>query len=148
MAKEKRKFERHDLDIPIIVQLGELVYDKTEYLNDISIGGLSFKSKKDIKTGTVIDIKIPLIRPVFEAKGEVVWCRKEDSFFNVGLKFVHKADAFRLRMIEQICHIEKYKKDLCAKKGEGMTGEQAALDWIKKFAKYFPQYKKSTDKSK
>ena len=46
-------------------------------------------------------------------------------------------------MIEQICHIEKYKKVLCTKSGKTVTGEEAALDWIKKYAKYFPQYKKN-----
>jgi hypothetical protein len=145
-AKDKRAYERHDLDIPIVIDLGAVVHNKREYLNDISIGGLSFKSALRVHKGAFIHIKIPLVKPVFEAKGKVVWCRKAGVYYNVGVKFMHIADAFRLRMVEQICHIEKYKKEICARKGKEITGEEAALEWIKRYAKYFPQYRKSKKK--
>lgn len=141
VTDDSREFERHSLDIPIIIQLGDLVYDTKEYLNDISMGGLSFKSISQIEIETVIDIKIPLVKPVFEAKGKVIWCRKAEDHFNVGIKFTQVADSFRLRMVEQICHIEKYKKDLCKKANKPISGEEAALEWIRKYAKFFPQHK-------
>jgi hypothetical protein len=141
MDLEKREFERHDLDIPIIIKLGDLVFDKKEYLNDISMGGLSFKSISNIEIGTLIDVKIPLVKPVFEAKGKVTWCRKKGPYYSVGIKFIKMADSFRLRMVEQICHIEKYKREIAKREDRKITGEEAALEWIRKYAKYFPQRK-------
>ena len=66
--KESRKFVRRDADIPIEIGLGDLVAHKKEYLNNISFGGLSFKSRDEVKAGTVINIRIPLVRPMFETK--------------------------------------------------------------------------------
>jgi hypothetical protein len=136
---EKRKFSRHSLEIPIIIQLGDVVYNSTEYLNDISIGGLSFKSAVDIASGSIIDIRIPLVRPVFKTRGKVVRSKKNGNFYDVAIRFTETADAFRMRMIEQICHIQSYKKKLVEKEGRQVTGEQAAIDWIQKYADCFPE---------
>ncbi len=137
--KETRKFIRHEAGLPIEVGLGDLVAHKKEYLNNISFGGLSFKSKENVEKGTVIKIRIPLVRPMFEATGKVAWCRKENDIYNVGVQFVTPADGFKMRMLEQICHIETYKKEVRKKEGRRITGEAAAIEWINKYAAKFPK---------
>ena len=137
--KETRKFIRHGASLPIKVGLGDLVTHKKEYLNNISFGGLSFKSREEVKIGTVIDVRIPLTRPVFESKGKVTWCVKNVKHFDVGVQFTAPADTFKVRMLEQICHIELYKKELRKKQGRKITGEQAAIEWISKYADKFPK---------
>jgi PilZ domain len=137
--KESRKFIRHDAALPIEISLGDIVAHKKEYLNNISFGGLSFKSREEVKIGTVINVRIPLVRPMFEAKGKVTWCVKNDKHFDVGVQFVTPADDFKVRMLEQICHIEVYKKELRKKQGRRVTGEQAAIEWISKYADKFPK---------
>ena len=137
--EESRKFKRHEADIPIEVCLTDLVAHKKEYLNNISFGGLSFKSRESVEKGTLIDIRIPLVRPMFESKGKVAWCRKEDDVFNIGVEFVTPADGFKLRMLEQICDIEAYKKEIRKKEGRHITGEDAAIEWINKYADKFPK---------
>ena len=137
--KETRKFIRHDADIPIEIGLGDLVAHKKEYLNNISFGGLSFKSREEVKIGTVINVRIPLVRPMFESKGVVTWCVKNDEHFDVGVQFTAPADSFKVRMLEQICHIEVYKKELRKKLHRRVTGEQAATEWINKYADKFPK---------
>jgi hypothetical protein len=42
-------------------------------------------------------------------------------------------------MLEQICHIELYKKELRKKKGRKVTGEEAAIEWITNYADKFPK---------
>ena len=42
-------------------------------------------------------------------------------------------------MVEQICHIEQYKQDVFEKDGRRLSGEQAALEWIEKYATDFPE---------
>jgi hypothetical protein len=44
-----------------------------------------------------------------------------------------------MRMVEQVCHIEQYKKELFEDEGRALTGEQAAMEWIKRFAEGFPR---------
>jgi hypothetical protein len=42
-------------------------------------------------------------------------------------------------MVEQVCHIEQYKADVLKKEGRELTGEEAAKEWILKYAKDFPR---------
>ena len=137
--KESRKFIRHEADLPIEISLENLVAHKREYLNDIGFGGLSFKAKEEVEVGTLINIKIPLLKPMFEAVGKVIWCRKEGDVYFVGVKFTAPADGFKMRMLEQICHIDAYKKELRKELGRHVTGEEAAIEWIKIFADKFPK---------
>ncbi len=136
---ERRRYARHPLDIPIQIQMDQVAASKEEYLIDISAGGLSFKSKIELKRGSIIHIKIPLIRPIFEAEGEVVWSRKSQGYFDIGVRFVQDIDTFRIRMVEQVCHIQQYKEDVMEKEGRRLTGTQAALEWIRKYAAKFPK---------
>jgi len=137
-----RNFIRHPSNIPIDFQLEDLVIEGNEYLKNISVGGLAFNSKSMIEVGSIIRIKIPLVKPVFQALGRVTWCRPEENHFEVGIKFLDENDTFRARMVEQICHIEEYKQEVFIKEGRKLTGEEAASEWIKRFAVSFPSSEK------
>ena len=39
----------------------------------------------------------------------------------------------------QLCHIEHYKQMVLRTQGRSLSGQQAALEWISKFAEQFPQ---------
>lgn len=133
-----RSFIRHPSNIPIDFQLEELVVEGNEYLKNVSIGGLAFNSKSKLDIGSVIRIKIPLVQPVFQALGRVTWCRPEDDHFEVGIEFLDENDTFRARMVEQICHIEDYKQEVLRKEGRKLSGEEAASEWIQRYAVKFP----------
>jgi hypothetical protein len=133
-----RSFIRHPSDIPIDFQLEELVTEGTEFLKNVSQGGLAFHSRVPLQTGTIIRIKIPLVHPVFQAVGRVTWCQPDADQFEVGIQFIDNDDAFRARMVEQICHIQKYKQDILNQEGRQLSGEQAAAEWIAKYATEFP----------
>ncbi len=72
-----RQYIRHPSDIPISYELGEKVSDQTEFLKNISEGGLCFQSKFYIDINSVIIIHIPVRTPPFEEKGMVLWCRQQ-----------------------------------------------------------------------
>ena len=133
-----RNFIRHPVSIPIDFQLEELVTKGNEYLRNVSYGGLSFSSKQELIVGNVINIKIPLTQPVFQVVGRVSWCRPENNQFEVGVEFLDKHDMFRARMVEQVCHIEQYKQKMLKTEGRELSGEEAALEWIQKYASQFP----------
>ena len=142
--KEKRKYLRHSIDIPVDICMDKVAASRNEYLDNISVGGLCFKSKKVLKKGLLIEIEIPLTHPVFKAKGKVVWCEKQGKFYHVGLKFVGKVDKFKMHMVEQICYIRKYKEKVFEKEGRNLTGTQAALEWIERNAYKFKDDPKNT----
>ena len=137
---QSRGFIRHPTDIPIQWSLGEIVPPRGEHLRNISEGGLAFISHHDIPVGASIDIHIPVVRPEVSVKGAVVWCRpNEDGCFEVGVRFTDAGQRFKMRMVEQVCHIERYKKELFENEGRALTGKQAAMEWIKRSAKDFPR---------
>ncbi len=133
-----REYIRHPTDISIDYELADVVANQKEYLNNLSEGGLSFKSLRNLGAGTVIHIRIPLRAPVFEEDGLVVWCRKDGDSYEIGIKFTNPTSEFRLRMVEQVCHIEHYKREVKEKEGRDLTGGEAAMEWIRKYAKDFP----------
>ncbi len=130
---------RHPSDIPIEISTDELAEDQREAMNDISFGGLSFQSRDYIKAGTTIAIRIPFVEPPFETMAKVRWCRKRaGGHYDIGVAFPDREEAFRTRMVEQVCHIEHYKREVFEKEGRQLSGEEAAAEWISRYAATFP----------
>jgi hypothetical protein len=133
-----RQFIRHPIDVPIEYYLEGKWGQKRERLNNISASGLSFRSAEFIGEGTEIIVSIPCIEPVLKAKGIVVRCHKRKRYYDVAIKFLDKDSQSRVRNIEQICYIEKYKNDVLKNEGRELSIEEAAAEWIEKYAKGFP----------
>jgi Tfp pilus assembly protein PilZ len=133
-----REYIRHPSDIPIkySVQGSDLGFSTN--LNNISNGGLCFRSTDIIGINTFIIINFPIINPEANFQGIVVWCQPVNELFDVGVKFMDQESAFRIRLIEQVCHIENYRRNVLLHEGRNLTGDQAALEWIEKFASDFP----------
>ena len=134
-----RSFIRHPSDIPIEYQVdAEGSGPGREHLSDIGHGGLSFSSSRELAVGGPITIRISQLQPVFEVEGRVAWCRPEGDGFAIGVSFLQAGDRFRVRMVEQVCHIEHYKSEVLATEGRVISGEQAAREWISRYAGSFP----------
>lgn len=139
-SPQERQYIRHPTDIPIRWSLGDVVPPGSEHLRNISEGGLAFLSQVDIPMGATIIVHIPVERPEVSIRGEVVWCRPfQEGGFEVGVRFIDAAQRFKMRMVEQVCHIEHYKRELKEKENRDLTSEEAALEWIRRFAKEFPR---------
>jgi len=135
-----RSYIRHPSDIPIEYQADAGCADGSrERLKNISQGGLSFCSRCALPVGAAITLRISRVQPDFAVGGHVVWCRAESGVYEIGVAFRNPSDLFQVRMVEQICHIEQYKADVLLSEGRRLNGEQAALEWIEKFARDFPQ---------
>ncbi|MGD8514615.1 MAG: PilZ domain-containing protein [Granulosicoccaceae bacterium] len=131
-----RAFIRHPTDIPIEFSIVDSDCGGLESLSDIGRGGLRFTSRSRLMPGTALCIRIPGRQ--FEASGRVAWCRPFRKAYDVGVMFTRQDDMYSLRMVEQICHIEQFRKDVCLREGRVMSGEEAAREWIKRFADDFP----------
>ncbi len=134
MGLKKRLFIRHPTNIPIeLCRVAQSVM--TKQLSNICLCGLAFKSNINWALGTIITIRIPLVDPTFETSGRVVRCQKNTSDFEIGVEFLSTNDAFKVRMIEQLCQIEEYRKK---EQERALTIEEAAIEWISRNAADFP----------
>lgn len=133
-----RNYIRHPTSIPIHVST--VSRDGAQVrANNLSAGGLSFYTDIPVKVGSTIDLMIPCISPDYQGEGIIVWRRNQPpQGFEVGVRFANDDEYFRVRMVEQVCQIESYRQEL-AEIGRNLSTEEAALEWIKRFAANFDE---------
>ena len=134
-----RKYIRHPSDVPIQVILdGVEDNEGDDTLTNISLGGLSFVSQQPVKVFQRVRVCIPIIKEDNFIEGQVVWCEKARNGYEIGLEFDSSKEVFRLRMIEQICHIEHYRTEVERQEGRKLSTDEAAKEWISQYAGDFP----------
>ena len=133
-----REFIRHPAQVPIKVSSDKNPNQMNLRLHNVSAGGLSFESPNPFSEGAVVTIKIPT-RPVFQVHAVVQWCKALKECFELGVKFLDQGDAYRVRMVEQVCYIEEYRLKKQAERGKRMTRNQASLEWIRQHGGRFPR---------
>ncbi len=143
MISRQREFIRHPVDIPVQVyrRPGQ---DSREGLSNLSLGGLAFASDRCWSVGENITVTMAVPFEL-EITGRVVWCRRMDQRYEVGLTFTSPAEAYKGRMIEQVCHIEHYRRELEQRQGRRLTLDEAANEWIEHFADRFAQTGRDSD---
>ena len=132
-----RRHERFDTSIPIQLFHSDISKEFASSLINISLGGLSFSLADPISIGDEVNIKINHVMPPSELVGTIVWCRRFSDHYEVGLKFSDQGDPFLTRMVEQVCHIENYRISQQQDAGRELSSEQAAEEWIEKFAESY-----------
>ncbi len=147
MSLQIRKYIRHPSDIPIEIDVDEQ-HDEYDTLNNVSSGGLSFHSQMALEVGKIISLRIPAVQPPFETKARVMWCQDNGEAFDIGVELLDKEQAYRARMVEQVCHIEHYKREILQREGRALSGEEAAREWIDLYADHFPGSEKETTKAR
>jgi len=136
---DRRRFIRHLLVNPLEFQVSDKEqFEKTTTV-DMSEGGLLFMSKQDVAPGAAIKINMPLYNKVFNIKAQVIHCTKdeESGLFNIGVTFINYADAFKVKLIEQIYLIEEYRVLRSLQLGKEMTIQEASKEWIEKYSERF-----------
>ena len=135
----RRRFIRHPAEIPIEISASEVSDSHVSNTHNISAGGLSFTSADPHPLHQIVTMSIRITQPWFEEKAEVVWCKKLDKGYEIGIQFLNQDAVYRARMVEQVCHIEQYRKDMKKNGGKELTAQEAALEWISKYAANFPK---------
>jgi Tfp pilus assembly protein PilZ len=133
---DKRQDTRYPATLPVAFTLAEVVSSESAYLNNISIGGVSFNSMVALELGTEIMLHIPVSKPVFSTPGRVVWCRKMAFQYGIGVVFIETDENFRQRMVEVVRRIEEYRLE-AVRAGRTVSGQDAALEWIELFGADF-----------
>ena len=133
----RREFVRHTVHVPLEVErVGEPAHAESGV--NVGYGGLAFLSRTCPRVGEVLRVRIPTVEPVFEGEARVAWCRPEDGRFLVGVQFLDSSVAFRSRMVQQVCSIENYRREIERTEGRSLDTQQAAAEWIDRYAGRFP----------
>lgn len=133
-----RSFIRHPSDIPIDIQPEQSPMGSPEMLINISHGGLSFRSQSHILPGTIVNLTVHVPTVDQQVRARVVWCRELANGYDVGVEFMTSDDSYTVRMVEQVCHIEHYRRKVKKEQGRDLDAKQAAMEWITKNASDFP----------
>ncbi len=100
--------------------------------------GLIFSSKEYQKPGSIIEVTIPTRKEIHYFMGKVVMVKEADDSYETGIWLINSEDAPKLRIVEQICHIELYLNDKRYKEGPFLSPEKLTEEWISRFASGFP----------
>jgi c-di-GMP-binding flagellar brake protein YcgR len=133
-----RQFIRHPTEIPIQIRRDRRRAAASPPLRNVSLGGLAFRSEADLEPGSIVVLRIPCVRPQFLARARVVWCSAANGAYDIGVEFLDVESAYRGRMVEQVCHIEQYRREALKNEGRHLSAEEAAAEWIAKYASEFP----------
>lgn len=131
-----RHFIRHPTEVPIEISASEASVPRRRLVN-VSLGGLSFRSERPYPVRSTLKLRVPCVQPPFETEVQVVWCQTVAEGYDIGAAFLAPQDAFTARMVEQICRIDEYRAHVRAREGRALTVDEAAAEWISKFATEF-----------
>lgn len=134
-----REYIRHPFSIPIKYKMDNHGHLHEDDMRNISEGGLCFQAQSPLEKGTDIIINIAVKHPPFEAHGIVMWCKEEPTCYEIGVQFDTPTAEFAMRMVEQVCYIEQYRRDVIHYEGREISPEEAAREWIEKYATTFPE---------
>lgn len=138
---EDCEFIRHPADIPLEYFFSDPPVSLPEDINAVCSGGVSFHAEHYIEPLQWLRLHIPIHEEHFEIEAQVRSCQvNEDGGFTVGVLFANSANAFSARMMEQVCHIEHYKREVLRDQGRQLSVDEAAAEWIEKYANTFPHW--------
>ncbi len=131
-----RHFVRHPTDIPIEITVAEAPENCS--MVTISQGGLSCEVAHPVAVGSRVHVSIPSVTPPYHGSAEVMWCETSGGDqYELGLRFTDQEEAYKARMVQQVCQIEQYKNLIFERDGRLLDGEAAAAEWISKYAADF-----------
>ncbi len=135
----RRRYMRHPSCMPIEFRRVGAREPLRNELRDISCAGLSFRAQEPLAEGEMVEVRLTVLEHEVSAHGRVAWCHEiERGVWRVGLLLSDGQTGHAVRMVEQLCHIELYREQQ-RHKGRQLTTEEAAREWIARYAAGFPR---------
>ena len=136
MSVESSYLIRHPRQIPLEARITRL---KSAPVPRPCQAMLAFDCERRIRVGATIAMRIPSLKEGGRVIGRVAWLIRSLQGYVVGVAFYCENEAFRMRMLEQVCHIEAYRREKTAREGRDVTRDEAAAEWIARHAADFPR---------
>jgi c-di-GMP-binding flagellar brake protein YcgR len=138
--EERRRFVRHPICYPLeVTYASKKAAEKGTTIN-ISQGGLLFLSKRKLKCGKIIVLKLPLQDKLFKVRARIVHVnpdKENPKLYNVGVSFYRYSDAFKVKLIEQVYLIDDYRILRSIQLGREVSFREASEEWIRRYSKRF-----------
>lgn len=129
---------RHPRQIPLETRVTRLKSDQHPSTHGACQAMLAFDCERRVRVGATITVRVPCLLEDCQVTGRVVWLIRSLQGYVVGVAFFSEGEAFRMRMLEQLCHIEAYRRAKTACEGRNVTRNEAAAEWIARHAADFP----------
>ena len=138
---------KHPDDIPLNYRVMDQPVLKVEQAGreEVMASGMVFTTQHSVPTHTAIEIDITVRDECLTLCGVVKNCVQinevnadQAALYEVAVCFREGHDSHTMRMVEQVCHIEHYHQAWLSK-GRNLTADEAAKEWIGRFAPVFPQ---------
>lgn len=141
MRKERRKFLRYPIKVPVQLQLEDDPQAVKSQTGDLSEGGLHFYWIRALAVGAPAQVTLPVLDRLFRLTGQVIYSFKDQvtGLFRTGVSFKEPTSAFQAKMAEEILRIQKFREELSRKTGVAVSEEEAAKEWVKKYSKEFAE---------
>ncbi|MBN2097011.1 MAG: PilZ domain-containing protein [Candidatus Omnitrophica bacterium] len=138
---ERRRFIRHPICFPLKYKVSKkgLAQEESSTTINVSQGGLLFSAKRPVDINSLVAIRIPFQDKIFNVQAKVVHCRRspEAKLYNIGVCFQRFADAFKVKLIEQMYLIMEYRDLRSMQLGREISLQEASREWIKRYSKRF-----------
>ena len=129
---------RHPVEIPLEIKAMDVAVDSLRTHKLVGCVQLTFHFPMMIAVGVLLTVSIPSINAQEELHGQVSSLSQSKHGFMIGMSFQSEQEAFRMRMLEQLCHIEEYRQRTLLSEGRLLSQDQAASEWIDQYAAAFP----------
>lgn len=129
---------RHPVEIPLQVKTMAGDFCNQPDYKHAGCVELAFHFPMMISVGALLSVCIPSINEQEEIHGQVTWLAHSAHGFVIGMSFQNEREAFRMRMLEQLCYIEDYRQHILTHEGRSLSQQQAASEWIDRHAAAFP----------
>lgn len=130
-----RGYIRHPDSIPITVTLA----DDHRLPESADLPGLCCRVEQPFAPGSTVRFTLPSLPVPFTTYGRVSCCCRHGDHWLARIALPCEQTYYRLRMVEQLCQIEAYRHCVAEHQGRQLDVEQAAAEWIDRYAADFDQ---------
>lgn len=132
-------FIKHPPDIPLDCAITSNQPYINAHVSGVHDGGMVFEAQSSLPIGARVMLTVSLNGAEMPLNGIITHCiQVEDHKCDVGVQFEQDNEHYAMRMIEQACHIEHYRR-LANERGRSLSEDEAAQEWIAKYAARFPR---------
>lgn len=132
-------FIKHPPDIPLDCAITSNQPYINAHISGVHDGGMVFAAHSSLPIGARVKLTVNLNETNATLSGVITHCiHVNEQQYDVGVQFEQDNEHYTMRMVEQACHIEHYRR-LAMKHGRSLTEEEAAQEWIAKYAASFPR---------
>ncbi|MFH1593684.1 MAG: PilZ domain-containing protein [Candidatus Omnitrophota bacterium] len=137
---ERRRFIRHPISFPLDFEyIPKKILGRSNTLN-LSQGGLLFSTTHRLAADKMIMLKLPIQDKLFKVKAKIMHVAPDaenPKLFNIGVSFYRYADAFKVKLVEQLYLIDEYRTLRSLQFAHEISLEEASREWIKRYSKRF-----------